>query len=239
MVAAPIRLGAKDLIPILESPVSKEPSTFVYSWQPSIFGRGVGGSRSVDMDISGVHLQDIFEAAQRAGGKNRRALATCGGTSFRPRPSLQLGEPEIRIAPDRVRLADAGLNARDLAITVDAFNDGVRIAEVTEGGEQIDLMLMGPEDQIDTTQGIASLPVVTRNGTILPVSSLANVEVTAGPTERFRHVDNARTVTLQIRPAPRLALGEALDILQADVIDKLLEEELAAGRPDSPVRYGG
>ena len=219
---------AKDLIPILESPVSKEPSTFVYSWQPSIFGRGVGGSRSVDMDISGVHLQDIFEAAQRAGAKIGARLPRAEGTSFRPRPSLQLGEPEIRIAPDRVRLADAGLNARDLAITVDAFNDGVRIAEVTEGGEQIDLMLMGPEDQIDTTQGIASLPVVTRNGTILPVSSLANVEVTAGPTE-IRHVDNARTVTLQIRPAPRLALGEALDILQADVIDKLLEEGLPPG----------
>ena len=219
---------AKDLIPILESPVSKEPSTFVYSWQPSIFGRGVGGSRSVDMDISGVHLQDIFEAAQRAGAKIGARLPRAEGTSFRPRPSLQLGEPEIRIAPDRVRLADAGLNARDLAITVDAFNDGVRIAEVTEGGEQIDLMLMGPEDQIDTTQGIASLPVVTRNGTILPVSSLANVEVTAGPTE-IRHVDNARTVTLQIRPAPRLALGEALNILQADVIDKLLEEGLPPG----------
>ena len=219
---------AKDLIPILESPVSKEPSTFVYSWQPSIFGRGVGGSRSVDMDISGVHLQDIFEAAQRAGAKIGARLPRAEGTSFRPRPSLQLGEPEIRIAPDRIRLADAGLNARDLAITVDAFNDGVRIAEVTEGGEQIDLMLMGPEDQIDTTQGIASLPVVTRSGTILPVSSLANVEVTAGPTE-IRHVDNARTVTLQIRPAPRLALGEALDILQADVIDKLLEEGLPLG----------
>ena len=219
---------AKDLIPILESPVSKEPSTFVYSWQPSIFGRGVGGSRSVDMDISGVHLQDIFEAAQRAGAKIGARLPRAEGTSFRPRPSLQLGEPEIRIAPDRIRLADAGLNARDLAITVDAFNDGVRIAEVTEGGEQIDLMLMGPEDQIDTTQGIASLPIVTRSGTILPVSSLANVEVTAGPTE-IRHVDNARTVTLQIRPAPRLALGEALDILQADVIDKLLEEGLPPG----------
>tara|TARA_Y100001934_G_scaffold99055_1_gene121921 strand:+ start:3581 stop:6772 length:3192 start_codon:yes stop_codon:yes gene_type:complete len=219
---------AKDLIPILEGPVSKEPSTFVYSWQPSIFGRGVGGSRSVDMDISGIHLEDIFQAAQRAGAKIGVRLPRKEGTSFRPRPSLQLGEPEIRIAPDRVRLADAGLNAHDLAITVDAFNDGVRIAEVTEGGEQIDLMLMGPEDQIDTTQGIASLPVVTRNGTILPVSSLANIEVTAGPTE-IRHVDNARTVTLQIRPASRLALGEALEILQTDIIDKLLEEGVPAG----------
>ena len=219
---------AKDLIPILEGPVSKEPSTFVYSWQPSIFGRGIGGSRSVDMDISGIHLEDIFEAAQRAGAKIGTRLPRKEGTSFRPRPSLQLGEPEIRIAPDRVRLADAGLNARDLAITVDAFNDGVRIAEVTEGGEQIDLMLMGPENKIDTTQGIASLPVVTRNGTILPVSSLANIEVTAGPTE-IRHVDNARTVTLQIRPAPQLALGEALETLQADIIDSLLEEGLPPG----------
>ncbi|MFL2541601.1 MAG: efflux RND transporter permease subunit, partial [Candidatus Latescibacterota bacterium] len=74
----------------------------------------------------------------------------------------------------------------------------------------------------------ASLPVVTRNGTILPVSSLANIEVTAGPTE-IRHVDNARTVTLQIRPAPRLALGEALETLQADIIDSLLEEGLPPG----------
>ena len=54
------------------------------------------------------------------------------------------------------------------------------------------------------------------------------MQVTAGPTE-VRHVDSARTVTLQIRPAPLLALGEALDILQHDVIEKLFEEGLPPG----------
>ena len=219
---------AKDIIPILEAPVFKEPSTFVHSFQPSIFGRGIGGSRSIDMDITGLELDDIFEAARLAGAKIGAILPRPEGTSFRPRPSLQLGEPEIRIVPDRVRLADAGLSAQDLAVTVDAFNDGVRVAEVTEGGQQIDLMLMGPEDGIGETQGIAALPVVTPAGTILPVSSLADVQVTAGPTE-IRHVDSARTVTLQIRPAPLLALGEALDILQRDVIDRLFEEGLPPG----------
>ena len=77
----------------------------------------------------------------------------------RPRPSLQLGEPEIRIVPDRVRLADAGLSTQDLAVTVDAFNDGVRVAEVTEGGQQIDLMLMGPEDGIGETQGLSLIHI--------------------------------------------------------------------------------
>ena len=51
---------------------------------------------------------------------------------------------------------------------------------------------------------------------------------TAGPTE-VRHVDSARTVTLQIRPAPLLALGEALKILQHDVIEKLFEEGVPPG----------
>tara|TARA_Y100001934_G_scaffold114865_1_gene140606 strand:- start:1059 stop:2696 length:1638 start_codon:yes stop_codon:yes gene_type:complete len=219
---------AKDIIPILEAPVFKEPSTFVHSFQPSIFGRGIGGSRSIDMDITGLELNDIFEAARLAGTKIGSVLPRSEGTSFRPRPSLQLGEPEIRIVPDRVRLADAGLSTQDLAVTVDAFNDGVRVAEVTEGGQQIDLMLMGPEDGIGETQGIATLPVVTPAGTILPVSSLADVQVTAGPTE-IRHVDSARTVTLQIRPAPLLALGEALKILQHDVIEKLFEEGVPPG----------
>lgn len=219
---------AKDMIPLLEAPVFKEPSTFVHSFQPSIFGRGIGGSRSIDMDITGLELVDIFQGARRAGAQIGAILPRKEGTSFRPRPSLQLGEPEIRIVPNRVRLADAGLSARDLAVTVDAFNDGVRVAEVTEGGQQIDLTLMGPEDSISETQGIAALPVVTPSGTILPVSSLADVQVTAGPTE-IRHVDNARTVTLQIRPAPELALGEALEILQRDVIDKLYEEGLPPG----------
>ena len=219
---------AKDIIPILEAPVFKEPSTFVHSFQPSIFGRGIGGSRSIDMDITGLELNDIFEAARLAGTKIGAVLPRSEGTSFRPRPSLQLGEPEIRIVPDRVRLADAGLSTQDLAVTVDAFNDGVRVAEVTEGGQQIDLMLMGPEDGISETQGIATLPVVTPAGTILPVSSLADVQVTAGPTE-IRHVDSARTVTLQIRPAPLLALGEALKILQHDVIEKLFEEGVPPG----------
>ncbi len=219
---------AKDMIPILKKPAIKEPGTFVYSYQPSIFGRGIGGSRAVDMDVTGLALDDVFQVARRAAAKISRILPRREGTSFRPRPNLQLGEPEIRVTPHRVRLADAGLSARDLALTIDAFNDGVRVAEVTEGGSQIDLVLMGPEDNVVETQGIGNLPVVTKSGTILPVGSLAKIDVTAGPTE-IRHVERARTVTLQIRPAAKIALGDALDILQRDVIDKLVAEGLPPG----------
>ncbi len=219
---------AKEIIPLIERPVLKEPGTTIFTYQPSIFGRGISGSRSIDMDISGPDLATIVDVAQRAALRLGAVLPRERGNAMRPRPNLELGEPEVRVIPDRVRLADAGLSARDLAVTIDAFNDGVRVAEVNVGGRQMDLILTGPEDSVRSTQGIANLPVVTASGTILPVSALARVEVTAGPTE-IRHTERARTITLQIRPAPEIALGTAFEILKRDVIGALYEEGVPPG----------
>ncbi|MEO1200573.1 MAG: efflux RND transporter permease subunit, partial [Pseudomonadota bacterium] len=196
--------------------------------QPSIFGRGIGGGRSIELDVSGPELEVILDVALRAFLKVGEVMPRTDGNQVRPRPGLELGAPEIRVFPDRIRLADVGLNARDLGDTVDAFNDGLRIAEITVGGERIDLMLMGPRDDVAATQGIAELPVVTSEGTILPVRALSDVEVVAGPTE-IRHAERERTVTLDVRPANAIALEAALEILQTDVIDVLEAEGLPDG----------
>ena len=127
------------------------------------------------------------------------------------------------VVPDPVLLADNGVTAMELGLTVDAFNDGLRVAEVTVDGRRIDLMLVGPDGQIKETQGIGNLPVVTRSGTILPASSLADIRMTAGPTE-IRHVERERTVTLEVRPRPEMPLEAAMEILQNQVIDALQKE---------------
>ena len=44
--------------------------------------------------------------------------------------------------------------------------------------------------------------------------------MTAGPTS-IRHVERSRTVTLEVQPADTLALGEAVEILQQGVVDKM------------------
>jgi HAE1 family hydrophobic/amphiphilic exporter-1 len=127
-----------------------------------------------------------------------------------------------------VRLADNGVTAREFSDTVDAFNDGLRVAEITVHGKRLDLMIKGPQSEITETQGIDNLPVVTRSGDILPVRSLAKVVVTSGPTE-IRHLERERTVTLEVRPSPNLPLQAAMEILQTEVIDKLAAKGLPAG----------
>ena len=143
-------------------------------------------------------------------------------------PGLELGAPEVRVKPNRIALADAGVSAAQLGQSIDVFNDGLRVAEITVDGERIDLRLKGPQDHITQTQGIASLPVLTRNGEIVPVSSLASVELTTGPTQ-IRHKERRRAVTLKLTPRSDIPLETALATMQREVIGKLENQGLPQG----------
>ena len=218
---------AGELIPVLSRPIFSEPGTFGFMTQPSLFGRGVGGGRTIELNISGQDLGEILGFAGRAAGMVAGLMPRSEGHQFRPIPGLELGAPEVRLIPDRLRLADAGLDSSALAATVDAFNDGLRVAEITVGAERMNLVLKGdPELQsAHRTQDVGHYPVVTPSGRILPVSALAEVVVTAGPTE-IRHRDRLRTVTLEIRPSDALALEEAVELLQTQVVDVLEDQGL-------------
>ena len=219
---------AAELIPVLQEPVFREPGTFGFISQPSIFGRGIGSGRKIDLDISGQELEPILATASRAVRKIAQVLPFEQGNQLRPNPGLELGAPEVRVIPDRLRLADNGVTARELGETVDVFNDGMRVAEVTVGSKRTDLILQGPDKNVVETQGIGNLPVVTSSGRIVPASSLAEIILTSGPTE-IRHRERFRTVTLEIRPAPDLPLEVALDTLRQEVMAPLEQEGLPPG----------
>ncbi|MCW8951191.1 MAG: efflux RND transporter permease subunit [Rhodospirillales bacterium] len=219
---------AAELIPILREPVFKEPGTFGFITQPSLFGRSIGSGRSIDVNVSGPELESVLDVALVASGKIVGILPMEKGNQFRPKPGLELGAPEVRVLPDPMRLADGGVSARELGMTVDAFNDGLRVAEVTVGGKRIDLTLKGKQEKVENTQDVNNLPVVTQSGQILPVSSLARVAVTSGPTQ-IRHIERERTVTLEVRPRPGLPLEAAMEMLDKDVIAPLREAGLPPG----------
>ncbi len=223
--ADPERVG--ELKPILRAPVFREPGTFGFITQPSIFGRGIGGGRKVDLDISGNDLDLVLQTAGRAFGKVVPLFPREEGHEWRPKPGLELGAPEVRVNPDRIKLNDSGITAIDLAQTIDSFNDGLRVSQSTIGGKLTDLVLKGTRDAVGETQGIGDLPIVTPDGAVIPVASVANIELTAGPTQ-IQHRERFRTITIEIRPNQTLPLEVAIEKINTEVIAALQQEGLPA-----------
>jgi len=218
----------KELIPVLKRAVYSEPGTFGAITQRSLFGRGIGGSRSIELNISGPGLEDVLDVAKEAVGLVDKIMPRSQGTQIRPKPGLELGAPEVRITPDRIKLADNGVTAKEFGDTIDAFNDGLRVAKITVGAKRLDLVLRGNRQNITETQGINQLPVVTSSGAIVPASSLADMEVTSGPVQ-IRHLERQRVVSLSIHPPSEMPLETALDKLNNDVIGVLRAGDLPEG----------
>ncbi|MEM7525024.1 MAG: efflux RND transporter permease subunit, partial [Pseudomonadota bacterium] len=216
-----------ELLPILSGPVRAEPGTFGGMSQRSIFGRGLGGSRAIDVDISGPELETLIPTAQRVFGLISQVLPRSEGTQYRPQPGLNFGQPEVRLTPDRLRLADVGVSASDFGRTIDAFNDGLRVSEITVDGQRIDLMLTGDGFGVGRTQDVGALPVVTAQGEILPASLLAEIDVTFGPVS-IRRIDGSRTITLTVTPAGQYPLEEAVQKIE-EALAPLRAEGLPPG----------
>ncbi len=64
---------ARDVIPVLQKAAFREPGTFGAINQYPLFGRGIGGGRSVDLDISGAELGAVLKVARSATAQIGRA----------------------------------------------------------------------------------------------------------------------------------------------------------------------
>ncbi|RMF88389.1 MAG: efflux RND transporter permease subunit, partial [Nitrospirae bacterium] len=218
----------RELIPPVRARLRREPGMIAVVTQASLFGRVVGGGRSIDLALTGERLEPILAVAREAYGRLRRALPEA---QVRPRPGLTLGEPELHLVPRRERLAEVGMSAADLAVAADALVDGVRAATVRLGGREVDIRLMAEPDAVRHTQEVAALPVRTPGGQVVPLGSLARVAFAPGPTE-IHHLEGERVVTLEVRPPRTEPLAAAMATIEGQVLAPLR----AAGRLGGAVR---
>ncbi|MGY8998407.1 MAG: efflux RND transporter permease subunit [Rhodospirillales bacterium] len=219
---------AKELIPIIRRAIFQEPGSRGFVFQTSLFGRGFGGGRNINLDISGPNLNEVLEVAGRANQMASRIFPRSNGNQIRANPGLQNASPEIRLTPDPRALSDNGMTAKELGQTIDAFNDGLRVAEVTVGGNRMDLTLMGPDKHVKKTESIGNLPVVTRTGLVLPVGSLANIMVTSSP-DQIRHLERIKTITIGIRPSRDVPLEDAMALVTNSIMAKMRADGLPPG----------
>lgn len=208
----------RSIIPPLQKIIASIPGMYGITMQRGIFESGLGKGRTIEVDISGPQLSRLVTAGGALFGMTRKALP---GTQIRPVPSLELTSPEVTILPRRDRSAALGIDARELGLMVDVFLDGRKIDDFkAPGRNQIDLTLMGQKDTITSPDQIIDLPMVTGDGRQIPLSTLATLVETSGPTQ-INHLERRRNITLQVTPPENVPLEEAMEILASKLLPQL------------------
>ena len=210
-------LRAKEVVPILRGILQKVPGMIAIVTQSSLFASSLGAGRSIDVDISGPDLQQLISLGQRIFGQ---IMGLIPGSQLRPIPSLDLGNPEIRIIPDRDRAVKVGLTAQEIGVTVDALLDGIKVGEVRRFGNKIDLTLMGHADTIQRIEDFQNLQINTPHGKRVTLASVADINLVAGPSQ-VNHIETARSITIQVIPPKEMPLESAMEIIQTQVIAPL------------------
>jgi HAE1 family hydrophobic/amphiphilic exporter-1 len=210
-------LRAKEVVPILQRILRRIPGMIPIVKQSSLFARSAGAGRSIDVDISGPELTKLISLGQRIFGQ---LMTLIPDAQLRPIPSLDLGNPEIRIIPDRDKAAKVGLTAQEIGIRVDALLDGIKVAEVRRFGNKIDLTLMGKSDTIKRIEDFQNLQLNTAIGRGVTLASVADIKLIAGPTQ-INHIETLRSITIQVLPPQEMPLESAMDIIRTQVIEPL------------------
>ncbi|MCX7409992.1 MAG: efflux RND transporter permease subunit [Planctomycetales bacterium] len=224
----PTRAG--QLVPVLRAAAASIPGTFAVVSQTSLFGRGLESGRTIDIEITGPDLKRLVEFGGRilAGDPPDQPNSIIKPISVlipncqaRPVPSLDLSSPEIHINPRLMQSAEMGMSAAELGYTVDALIDGAYAGDYFLGTDKIDLSIRGKDEFAKQTQDVASLPIATPAGQLVPLAALAEIEMSSGP-EQVNHRERERAITIAVSPPPEIALDDALRRIQTQIVDPLI-----------------
>lgn len=207
----------KELIPVLQGTLSKIPGMIAVVTQSSLFQRGIGEGRAINIQVTGPELEKLVDLGQNL---FFGVIQNIPDAQVRPIPSLDLGNPEVQVITDRVRASDVGINNEELGFMVNALVDGAQVSDYFIDGDEIDLVLRGEDSYANRTQDIENLVINTPTGNILTVGSIAKVQTTNGP-EQINHYERQRTITIQVIPPEKMPLETAINKIEQVIINPL------------------
>src|SRR5690606_28700484 len=115
------------------------PGMRAFSARGSIISSNDGGTRSINVDLSGPDLAELYRVGE---AMYRRAGELFEGARIGSNPSsLSLDQPLVEIRPRWERLAEVGLDAQSFGFALAALSDGAYVDELILDDDKIDIHL--------------------------------------------------------------------------------------------------
>jgi hydrophobe/amphiphile efflux-1 (HAE1) family protein len=170
------------------------------------------GQRDIQLIIAGPDIDVINDTANQIASEMRSVPII-----ENPMSTAELERPELRIAPKRPVAADLGVSTEALAQTIRVATLGdidANLAKYNAGDRLIPIRVQLDEAARERMGLLQDLRVPTASGGSTPLSVVADVSISHGPTAINRY-DRTRRVTIEGDLRGDTALGEAVAAIHA------------------------
>ncbi|KPK77194.1 MAG: hypothetical protein AMJ79_04215, partial [Phycisphaerae bacterium SM23_30] len=190
---------------------------------------GGPGGAAIQMEITGDDIERVKEFTDKALGIISDPARVPGAIDIDS--NYRLGQPEIRIVPDREKCRANNVDPRYLSSVIAATFEGLITSEYREGVFNYDIRVKSNRESRNELSDVEDLTVINRAGTLIPLPELADLEYTTGPAQLFRkNRQNMITVT-----------GDVSERSPGEVVADIEQElrGLLAEYPDCNIFFSG
>jgi len=170
------------------------------------------GQRDISLIVAGANLKTINDTANQLASEMRTIPFI-----ENPISTAELDRPELRITPKPQLAADLGVSTEALSETIRVATLGdidANLAKFDAGDRLVPIRVELDEHARADLGLLQALRVSTGAGGAVPLSSVADFDMSRGPTAINRY-DRSRRVTIEGDLAGQTALGQALDAIHA------------------------
>jgi cobalt-zinc-cadmium resistance protein CzcA len=187
--------GKPDLIDDMAEVIAAMPGYSAGFSQPIIdmvMDQIAGAHRDLAIKIYGDDLSESRRIAEQV----KRVVESVEGVAdvgIMEEPFL----PQLQIVADRDKIAQYGLNVSDVAELIEVAIGGKAISQVFIDSRVYDVICRYSEESRDTPEKIGALMLTSASGTRVPLSAVAEVRTTTGPSMISREM-NRRFTTVRM-----------------------------------------
>ncbi|MEC8112155.1 MAG: efflux RND transporter permease subunit [Pseudomonadota bacterium] len=158
--------------------------------------------------LLGTDYDELYVAARAYSEAIRSQLDSVS----RPRIGYDPSQPQLSVEIDRERASDLNIPLEDVAQTLRVMVDGSRIVDLNADDQTIPIILEAGSDKIRDPSDLVNLYVRTRNGALVPLSSIVRLDE-RGVAGQLDRREQRRAIEIDVEIQPGFAMQRAVDDL--------------------------
>ncbi|RCW52562.1 MULTISPECIES: efflux RND transporter permease subunit [Halanaerobium] len=138
-------------------------------------GRGGSGGTAVEAQIKGPDLDTLLNLGEKAESLLEK-IEGIRNTDL----SLEKGNEEIHVKINKTQAQNYGFTDSDIISYVNMALSGSTISQLTESGEEIDIVLKLQDSESTSLRNLSDIKLFSTNGIGVPLSQLASIDEGSG-----------------------------------------------------------